>query len=279
MRVATCGPFDFPGQCKWVYKRRMISLKGKVVLVTGASSGIGRATAFAFAGAGARLLLCARRVKVLEEMEAPLMGAGAAEVKFFRLDVRERAAVESAMAGLAEDWKAIDVLVNNAGLSRGLTRLYEDDPENWEEMIDTNMKGLLYMTHAVVPGMVARGVGHVINLGSTAGHMTYPNGAVYCATKAAERVISEGLKIDLIGTAVRVTSVDPGMAETEFSKVRFRGDEERAAKVYERITPLTPEDIADAILWAATRPAHVNIHSIVLTTIDQANSMVFHRHD
>jgi NADP-dependent 3-hydroxy acid dehydrogenase YdfG len=257
----------------------MISLKGKVVLVTGASSGIGRATAFAFAGAGARLLLCARRVKVLEEMEAPLMGAGAAEVKFFRLDVRERAAVESAMAGLAEDWKAIDVLVNNAGLSRGLTRLYEDDPENWEEMIDTNMKGLLYMTHAVVPGMVARGVGHVINLGSTAGHMTYPNGAVYCATKAAERVISEGLKIDLIGTAVRVTSVDPGMAETEFSKVRFRGDEERAAKVYERITPLTPEDIADAILWAATRPAHVNIHSIVLTTIDQANSMVFHRHD
>jgi len=257
----------------------MITLKGKVVLITGASSGIGRATAFAFAGAGARLLLCARRVKVLEEMEAPLMKAGAAAVKFFHLDVRERAAVESAVANLPAEWSVIDVLVNNAGLSRGFTKLYEDDPENWEEMIDTNVKGLLYVTRAVVPGMVAHGAGHVINLGSTAGHMTYANGAVYCATKAAEKVISEGLKIDLIGTAVRVTSVDPGMAETEFSKVRFRGDEERAAKVYERITPLTAEDIADAILWAATRPAHVNIHNIVLTTIDQANSMVFHRHD
>ena len=232
-RVAACGPIDFPAQSVWVYKRRMITLKDKVVLVTGASSGIGHATAFAFAGAGARLLLCARRVKVLEEMEAPLLKAGAAAVKSFQLNVRERAAVDAAVEGLAEEWKAIDILVNNAGLSRGLTKLYEDDSQNWEEMIDTNMKGLLYMTRAVVPGMVARGVGHVINLGSTAGHMTYPNGAVYCATKAAERVISEGLKIDLIGTAVRVTSVDPGMAETEFSKVRFRGDEERAAKVYE----------------------------------------------
>jgi NADP-dependent 3-hydroxy acid dehydrogenase YdfG len=145
-------------------------------------------------------------------------------------------------------------------------------------MIDTNVKGLLAVTRAVVPGMVARNGGHVINLGSTAGHLTYANGAVYCATKAAEKAISEGLKIDLMGTAVRVTSVDPGMVETEFSRVRFRGDEERAAKVYEKITPLKPEDIADAVLWAVTRPAHVNIHSIVLTTIDQANSTVFHRH-
>ena len=272
-------PYPFSWVERVGYKRRMITLKGKVVLITGASSGIGRATAFAFAGAGARLLLCARRVKVLEEMEAPLMKAGAAAVKFFHLVVRERAAVESAVANLPAEWSVIDVLVNNAGLSRGFTKLYEDDPENWEEMIDTNVKGLLYVTRAVVPGMVAHGAGHVINLGSTAGHMTYANGAVYCATKGAEKVISEGLKIDLIGTAVRVTSVDPGMAETEFSKVRFRGDEERAAKVYERITPLTAEDIADAILWAATRPAHVNIHNIVLTTIDQANSMVFHRHD
>ena len=162
---------------------------------------------------------------------------------------------------LPADWAAIDVLVNNAGLSRGLTKLYEDDPEDWDEMIDTNVKGLLAVTRAVVPGMVARGAGHVINLGSTAGHMTYANGAVYCATKAAEKAISEGLKIDLMGTAVRVTSVDPGMVETEFSRVRFRGDEERAAKVYEKITPLKPEDIADAIVWAASRPAHVNIHS------------------
>jgi len=170
------------------------------------------------------------------------------------------------------------VLVNNAGLSRGLTKLHEDDPENWEEMIDTNIKGLLYMTRAVVPGMVKRGVGHVINMGSTAGYITYANGAVYCATKAAEKSISEGLKIDLMGTAVRVTSIDPGMVETNFSRVRFRGDEARAAKVYENITPLEPEDIADAIVWAATRPAHVNIHTILLTTIDQANSTVFHRH-
>ena len=262
----------------WVYKRRMRSLAGKVVLITGASSGIGRATAFAFAGAGARLLLCARRLELLQELEAPLKEAGAEAVLFFRLDVREREAVEAAVAGLPADWNVIDVLVNNAGLSRGLTKLYEDDAENWDEMIDTNVKGLLSVTRAVVPGMVARGIGHVINLGSTAGHMTYANGAVYCATKAAEKVLSEGLKIDLMGTAVRVTSVDPGMVETEFSEVRFRGDKERAAKVYEKIRPLTPEDIADAILWAATRPAHVNIHSIVLTTIDQANSTVFHRH-
>jgi hypothetical protein len=216
---------------------------------------------------------------LLQKLEAPLMEAGAAAISFFRLDVRERESVEAAVAGLPADWAAIDVLVNNAGLSRGLTKLFEDDPENWDEMIDTNVKGLLSVTRAVVPGMVARGAGHVINLGSTAGHMTYANGAVYCATKAAEKAISEGLKIDLMGTAVRVTSVDPGMAETEFSRVRFRGDEERAAKVYEKITPLTPEDIADAIIWAATRPAHVNIHTIVLTTIDQANSTVFHRHD
>jgi hypothetical protein len=256
----------------------MKSLAGKVVLVTGASSGIGRATAFAFATMGARLLLCARRLDLLLELETPLIEAGAAAVLLFQLDVRDRAAVEDAVMKLPMDWVSIDVLVNNAGLSRGMTKLHEDDPENWDEMIDTNVKGLLYVTRAVVPGMVARGVGHVINLGSTAGYITYANGAVYCATKAAEKAISEGLKIDLMGTAVRVTSVDPGMVETDFSRVRFRGDEERAAKIYANITPLQPEDIADAVVWAATRPAHVNIHNIVLTTIDQANSLVFHRH-
>jgi 3-hydroxy acid dehydrogenase / malonic semialdehyde reductase len=256
----------------------MESVAGKVVLVTGASSGIGRATALEFARAGAKLLLCARRLDLLLELETPLMEAGAAAVLLFRLDVRERPRVETAMAGLPPEWAAIDVLVNNAGLSRGMTKLQEDDPANWEEMIDTNIKGLLYVTRAVVPGMVGRGRGHVINLGSTAGYITYANGAVYCATKAAEKAITEGLKIDLMGTAVRVTSVDPGMVETDFSKVRFRGDEERAAKIYQNITPLQPEDIADAIVWAATRPGHVNIHHIVMTTIDQANSTVFHRH-
>ncbi|NYF77848.1 SDR family NAD(P)-dependent oxidoreductase [Granulicella arctica] len=256
----------------------MKNLAGKIVLITGASSGIGEATAKAFAAAGARLLLCARRLDKLAALHPVFIEAGAAAVHEFALDVTDRKAVESTLAALPTEWSEIDVLVNNAGLSRGFGKVYEDDPDNWEEMIDTNVKGLLYVTRAVVPGMVERQRGHVINMGSTAGYMTYANGAVYCASKAAEKAISEGLKIDLMGTPVRVTSVDPGMVETDFSKVRFRGDEERAAKVYQNITPLQPEDIADAIVWAASRPSHVNIHNIVLTTIDQANSTVFHRH-
>jgi hypothetical protein len=255
----------------------MATLQGKTVLITGASSGIGRATAIAFAREGARLLVCARRLEPLEELRQTVAAAGAPAAHTFQLDVQNRSEVEAAIASLPADWKDIDVLVNNAGLSRGLAKLYEDDSQNWEEMIDTNIKGLLYVTRSVVPGMVARGRGHVINLGSTAAYITYANGAVYCATKAAEKSISEGLKIDLMGTPVRVTSVDPGMVETDFSKVRFRGDEERAAKVYQNITPLQPEDVADAIVWAASRPAHVNIHTVVMTTIDQANSTVFNR--
>jgi 3-hydroxy acid dehydrogenase/malonic semialdehyde reductase len=232
----------------------------------------------AFAHEGCRLLVCARRLDTLQAIQQDLATAGAQSVHPFSLDVQNRQAVESAIAALPADWSNIDILVNNAGLSRGLAKLYQDDPENWEEMIDTNIKGLLYVTRAVVPGMVARGKGHVISLGSTAAYTTYANGAVYCATKAAEKSISEGLKIDLMGTPVRVTSVDPGMVETNFSAVRFRGDEEKAAKVYHNITPLQPEDVADAIVWAASRPAHVNIHTIVMTTIDQANSTVFNRH-
>jgi hypothetical protein len=255
------------------------SLKNQIVFVTGASSGIGEATARAFAAAGARLLLCARRTDLLDKLAPELLAAGAPAVHSFALDVTGRKAVADTLAALPAEWQAIDVLVNNAGLSRGLARLQEDDIVNWEEMIDTNIKGLLYVTRSVVPGMVQRQRGHVINLGSVAGHITYANGAVYCATKAAVTSISEGLKIDLMGTPVRVTSVDPGMVETEFSKVRFRGDEARAEKVYQNITPLTAADVADAILWSATRPVHVNIHTIVLTTIDQANSTVFHRHD
>ncbi len=257
----------------------MISLRNKIVLITGASSGIGRATAKAFAEQGARLLLCARRIERLAELTRELAALEAdPDVYSFRLDVQDALAVNETLANLPEEWKAIDILVNNAGLSRGLMKLQEDDPQNWEEMIDTNVKGLLYVTRAVVPGMLERGAGHVINMGSTAGHQTYANGAVYCATKAAEKAISEGLRIDLIGTPVRCTSVDPGMVETEFASVRFRGDQEKAAKVYQNITPLQPEDVADAIVWAATRPAHVSIHTIVMTTIDQANSTVFHRH-
>jgi 3-hydroxy acid dehydrogenase/malonic semialdehyde reductase len=255
----------------------MPSLRDRVVFVTGASSGIGRATAMAFAAEGAKLLLCARRADKLTELAQELTATYGVEVHTFSLDVQDRVAVNAAIEGLAEGWRAIDVLVNNAGLSRGLGKVYEDDYQNWDEMIDTNVKGLLYVTRAVVPGMVSRGVGHVINLGSTAGHMTYANGAVYCATKAAEKALSEGLKLDLMGTPVRVTSVDPGMVETSFSEVRFRGDTERAAKIYENITPLQPEDVAETIVWVATRPAHVNIHTILMTTIDQGNSLVFNR--
>jgi len=253
------------------------SMKGKIVFVTGASSGIGAATAMEFARLGAKLVLCARRLEKLQAMEAELRDAGAADLLLLEIDVRDRAVVKKVLADLPEAWRAIDVLVNNAGLSRGLTKLYEDDVENWEEMIDTNVKGLLYVTRAIVPGMVERNHGHVINLGSIAGHMAYANGGVYCATKAAERFISDGLRIDVNGTAVRVTSIDPGMVETDFSKVRFRGDAERAAKTYQNVDPLQAEDVADAIVWAATRPAHVSIQSVVLTPTAQANPFVLTR--
>jgi 3-hydroxy acid dehydrogenase/malonic semialdehyde reductase len=253
------------------------SLAGKVVFVTGASDGIGAATAKAFAREGAKLLVCARRLDKLRAIEQELRGLGAQDVHSFELDVREKDKVASAISSLPEAWKQIEVLVNNAGLSRGLTKLYLDEIQDWEEMIDTNVKGLLYVTRAVVAGMVERGIGHVINLGSIAGHIAYPNGGVYCATKAAERFISDGLRIDLNGTPVRVTSVDPGMVKTDFSKVRFRGNEERAAKTYENVEPLLPEDIADAIVWTATRPPHVMIQQVVLTPTAQANPFVLTR--
>jgi 3-hydroxy acid dehydrogenase/malonic semialdehyde reductase len=254
-----------------------VSMKGRIVFVTGASSGIGAATAMEFARLGAKLVLCARRMELLQAMEAELRDAGAEDLLLLEMDVRDRKAVKRALGELPGTWRSIDVLVNNAGLSRGLMKLYEDDIENWEEMIDTNVKGLLYVTRAIVPGMVERNHGHVINLGSIAGHMAYANGGVYCATKAAERFISDGLRIDVNGTAVRVTSIDPGMVETDFSKVRFRGDAERAAKTYQNVDPLQPEDIADAIVWAATRPSHVSIQSVVLTPTAQANPFVLTR--
>jgi len=256
----------------------MLSLRGKIVFITGASSGIGRATARAFAEQGARLLLCARRIDRLTELTRELSALDADPDMFtFRLDVRDPLAVSETLANLPAEWREIDVLVNNAGLSRGLSPLYENDPPDWDEMIDTNIKGLLYVTRNIVPGMIGRGRGHVISMGSTAGHQTYANGAVYCASKAAEKAIMEGLRIDLIGKPVRATSIDPGMVETEFSAVRLR-DQDKGAKLYQNITPLQPEDVADAIVYAATRPLHVNIHTIVMTTIDQANSTVFHRH-
>jgi 3-hydroxy acid dehydrogenase/malonic semialdehyde reductase len=256
-----------------------MKLTGMTVFITGASSGIGESTAYAFAAEGARLILAARRKGKLDQVAQECLNKGAQAVHTFELDVRDQAAVAQTVQDFPQEWSAVDILVNNAGLSRGMDKLYEGKIDDWDEMIDTNVKGLLYVTRAVVPGMVARGSGHVVNLGSTAGEITYPNGAVYCASKAAEKAINDGLRQDVLGTPVRVTSIDPGMVETDFSKVRFRGDEVRAAKIYQGITPLTPGDIADAIVWAVSRPAHVNIAHVLMTPVGQANSLLFHRVD
>jgi NADP-dependent 3-hydroxy acid dehydrogenase YdfG len=256
-----------------------MNLEGRIVFVTGASAGIGAATALAFAEQGARLLLAARRAGRLAEVASKAKERGAPSVHSIDLDVRDHRAVQNTIDRLPEEWSEIEILVNNAGLSRGLDKVYMGKVEDWDEMIDTNVKGLLYVTRAVVPGMVVRGRGHVINLGSTAGELAYPNGAVYCGTKAAERMINDGLRQDVLGTPIRVTSVDPGMVETDFSLVRFRGDTERAAKVYKGVKPLTPEDVAEVIVWAAMRPAHVNIARVLMTPVQQANSILFHREE
>jgi NADP-dependent 3-hydroxy acid dehydrogenase YdfG len=256
-----------------------MSLNGKIVFITGASAGIGAATALAFAAEGARLLLAARRAGRLSEIASHAKERGAPAVHSIDLDVRDRRAVQNAIDGLPPEWAEIDILVNNAGLSRGLDKLYVGKIEDWEEMIDTNVKGLLYVTRAVVPGMVVRGRGHVINLGSTAGELSYPGGAVYCGTKAAERAINDGLRQDVLGSPIRVTSVDPGMVQTDFSLVRFRGDSDRASNVYKGVKPLTAEDVADVIVWAAMRPPHVNIARVLLTPVQQANSILFSRNE
>ena len=251
----------------------MSSLEGRIVFITGASAGIGEAMARKFSQAGARVLLCARRVERLESLRKQLPG----ESHVFALDVRDRAAVEQAIAGLPSEWRAIDVLVNNAGLSRGLDKLHEGNPDGWDEMIDTNIKGLLYVSRAVIPGMVERGRGHIINIGSIAGREVYPGGNVYCATKFAVRALTTGLRIDLVDTPIRVSSIDPGLVQTEFSQVRFYGDTERAAKVYQGYTPLSGDDIAEAAVWVATRPPHVQIAEMLVLPTDQAGSTIVHR--
>ncbi|MPZ72726.1 MAG: SDR family NAD(P)-dependent oxidoreductase [Nitriliruptorales bacterium] len=239
-------------------------LVDSTVAITGASSGIGAACAAAFAKAGARLVLCARRKDRLTQVAGNLD----TDVELLQVDVRDRAAVDAAFGGRGD----IDVLVNNAGLASGFGPLQEGDPEDWDRMIDTNIKGVLNATHAVVPSMVRRGRGHIVNVGSVAGRETYPNGAVYCATKAAVDRITTGLRMDLLGTGVRVSTVDPGLVETEFSIVRFHGDADRAAQVYEGLTPLTPDDVADAVVWVAGRPAHVQVADVVLLATDQASA-------
>ncbi len=255
----------------------MTSLQNQIILITGASSGIGTACARIFAGAGAKLILAARRLERLQQLGDTLIKEFGIEIHLLQLDVRDRNAVEEAISTLPSAWSNIDILINNAGLSRGLDKLYEGSFQDWEDMIDTNVKGLLYVSRYVVPGMVSRDRGHVVNLGSIAGHQTYPGGNVYCATKAAVRAISEGLKQDLLGTRVRVTSVDPGMVETEFSEVRFHGDAERANKVYQGVKPLTADDVADVIFFCVTRSPHVNINEVVLMPVDQASATLVNR--
>lgn len=255
----------------------MTRLTDEIVFITGASSGIGAASARAFAREGARLLLAARRADRLRALEPELKELGARDVLSLRLDVRRRADVQAAIAGLPESWKAIEALVNNAGLSRGLDKLHEGSHSDWEEMIDTNVKGLLYVDRAVVPSMVARGRGTVIHVGSIAGRQVYPAGNVYAATKYAVRALTEGLRLDVLGTGVRVVTVDPGLVETEFSRVRFRGDETRASAVYRGMRPLSGDDVAEAIVWAASRPGHVCAAEIVLLPTDQASATHVHR--
>jgi len=255
----------------------MLTMKGRTVFITGASAGIGKACAEAFASAGASLLLAARRVDRLGELAVELDAKHGTRCHCIELDVRRRAQVEDAIGTLSAPWKEIDVLVNNAGLGRGMDKLQEGSPEEWEEMIDTNVKGLLYVTRAVVPGMVARGRGHVINIGSLAGRELYPGGNVYCASKFAVKALTRGLKMDLLGTPVRVSTVDPGMVETEFSVVRFRGDKDRASSVYKGLKALTGEDIADAVLWVATRPLHVDVTEMVVLPTAQASATLNYR--
>jgi 3-hydroxy acid dehydrogenase/malonic semialdehyde reductase len=255
----------------------MTSLAKKIVLITGASSGIGLACARAFAREGARLILTARRKERLEALANELKKGHGTETCVFELDVRDHAAVERAIRNLSSEWQEIEVLVNNAGLSRGLTKLHEGKLQDWEEMVDTNIKGLLYVTRQVLPGMVARGRGMVINIGSIAGHEVYVGGNVYCATKHAVDAITRGLQWDLVDTPVRVCTVDPGLVETEFSIVRFRGDEQRAKTVYQNINALQGEDIAEAVVFCATRPAHVEIAQMVVLPTNQASVSLVHR--
>ncbi|MGY2717241.1 3-hydroxy acid dehydrogenase / malonic semialdehyde reductase [Thermostichus sp. MS-CIW-19] len=252
-------------------------LENAIVLITGASSGIGAACATLFARSGAKLILVARRQERLQELAAELQQAYGASSYLLTLDVRDRAAVQQAFQSLPPAWAEIDILINNAGLSRGLDKLHSGAVQDWEEMIDTNLKGLLYVTRAVLPSMVERGRGHVVNIGSIAGRQTYPGGAVYCASKAAVRAISEGLKLDLLGTSIRVTEIQPGLVETEFGQVRFRGDRERAAAVYRGLTPLTAMDVAEVVLFAVTRPPHVNLSEVLLLPTDQASTTMVHR--
>ncbi len=255
----------------------MSLLKNKIVFITGASSGIGKACAEVFAGEKANLILTARRIKKLNELSVRLKKKYKIKIKTIELDVRNLEAVKSSISSLEKEWQNIDILINNAGLARGFSKIYEGDTNEWEEMIDTNIKGLLFVTRQVLPLMVKRNKGHIINLGSVAGHEVYANGNVYCATKFAVNALNQSIRIDVLDKNIKVSSIDPGMVETEFSMVRFSGDKVRAKNVYSGIKPLNANDIANTILFCASRPPHVNINEIIITPTAQASSTIFYR--
>jgi len=252
----------------------MKQLENKTVFITGASDGIGKAAAYKFAEAGADLIISSRRENVIKEIGKDIADKFGVKVKAFKLDVRNMEEVEKAVERIEED---IDILINNAGLSRGLEFFYNDNPAGWEEMIDTNIKGLLYVTRAVVKKMISRNSGHILNLGSIAGHEAYSKGGVYCATKHAVKAITESLRKDLLDKNIKVTTVDPGMVETSFSVVRFYGDKERADAVYKGFDPLRAEDIAETLLFCSTRPAHVNINEIIIMPAAQASATIVNK--
>ena len=255
----------------------MATFSASRVLITGASSGIGAATAEAFCREGAKeVIVTGRRQEQLRSLAEGWSDRYDCDVAAVIHDVRDRAATEE----LARDNPGlfdVDILVNNAGLARGTDPMQSADPTDWEEMLDTNVLGLLYMTRNVIPAMVTKGSGHIVNLGSVAGRWVYPGGGVYAATKHAVRALSEGLRMDVQGTGIRVTNIEPGLVETEFSIVRYKGDEARAKKVYADTRPLRAEDIAEAILWCCSRPAHVNVQELVLYPTDQASVGMVHR--
>lgn len=251
-------------------------MKGKTIFITGATSGIGQACARKFAAMGCRLILNGRNLVKLSALEQELIANGV-EVLVLAFDVRDCEAMRRAVETLPEEWHNIDVLINNAGLVIGMDKEYEGSLEEWDIVIDTNIKALLAMTRLIVPGMVKRGCGHVINIGSIAGDAAYAGGSVYCATKAAVKALSDGLRIDLVDTPLRVTNIKPGMVETNFSVVRFRGDKQKADAVYEGIRPLTGDDIADVVYYAASAPAHVQIAEVLVMPTYQATGTVCHR--
>jgi 3-hydroxy acid dehydrogenase / malonic semialdehyde reductase len=252
----------------------MQSVKNKLVLITGATAGIGKACATIFAQNGANLILLARRENLLNELQQSLHSEFGVRVITLVCDIRNSSEVKKSFASLSESDKKIDILINNAGMARGIDKLQDGLIENWDEMIDTNLKGLLYITREVVPFMIEfkKGIAHIINLGSTAGHEVYPGGNVYCATKFAVKAITKSLRLELLEHQIKVSTVDPGMVETDFSYVRFPNDSTRAKNVYSGLTPLVAEDIAETVLFCATRPHHVNINEMVITPTAQASS-------